>query len=212
MHLGEGLAIFAPMITRRQSLIASLFAIVTLISGANSRAADPASLKVGEFTFKAVDKWKTKEVPRMMSQGGFTLLTSDGTKTIDADFYHFGAGQGGDLEANVNRWKGQFQPGADGKEVKLERTEVLYGKRKVTYVVITGTFLSGSPMGAKTPQPGSAMIGAILESGEGSVFVKFTGPEKEITASKETFKKLIGTAYPDAPTEAKPAAADEKNK
>ena len=48
-----------------------------------------------------------------------------------------------------------------------------------------------------------AMIGAILESKEGNVFVKFTGPEKDVDASQPAFLKLLGTAYPVPAVEAK---------
>ena len=175
-------------------------------------AADEGALKVGEFTFKAIALWKSKDsAPRPMSQGGFSLPGAEGAKAMDADFYHFGNGQGGDVEANVTRWKGQFQPAEDGTAVKFNREEWLFGKKKVTLVILQGTFLSGSPFGAKTPVPDSAMIGAILESDTGHVFVKFTGPQKQILASRDAFLKLLGTAYADAPTKVKPAA-DEKAK
>ena len=148
-----------------------------------------------------------------MSQGGFSLLSADGAKTIDADFYHFGVGGGGGSDANIARWKGQFQPAVEGGEVKFERKEITFGKRKATLVFIKGTFLAGSMVGPKTPAPGSAMIGAILESEGGNVFVKFTGPEKDIDSNKDAFLKLLGSAYPDPPTEAKPApATDAKGK
>lgn len=161
---------------------------------------EAAPLKVGEFTFKAVDAWKSKDTPRPMSEGGYTKLSSDGKETLSADFYYFGSGQGGDVEANVTRWKGQFQPAADGTAVKFDRKDMTFGKRKVTLVFLKGTFMSGGMMTPKTPMPGSAMIGAILESAGGNVFIKFTGPEKEVDASKDSLIKLIGTAYPDAPT------------
>lgn len=198
------------MRSRRSFLTLGLLTGVSLLCS-QLVMAEEATLKAGDFTFKAVGAWKAKDTPRAMSQGGFSLLTADGKGKMDADFYHFGNGQGGDVEANVTRWKGQFQPAEDGTAVKFSREDWLFGKRKVTLVFLQGTFLSGSPFGAKTPIPGSAMIGAVLESDDGHVFVKFTGPEKEVTASRETFMKLLGTAYPDAPTPVKPAA-DEKAK
>jgi hypothetical protein len=192
----------------RACCFAALTALASSTIVSSAQAEDAVPLKVGEFTFKPVDAWKAKGTPRPMSQGGFSLLSADGTKTIDADFYHFGSGQGGDIEANVTRWKGQFQPAEGAEAIKFERKQYTFGKRKATLVFIKGTFLSGGMFTPKTPQPGSAMIGAILESEEGSVFVKFTGPEKDIDASKEAFLKLLGTAYPDPATEAK--AADAK--
>lgn len=200
------------MQTLRSFLSLCLLTSLSLSFSTPASAADEGALKVGEFTFKAIAPWKSKDsAPRPMSQGGFSLPGADGAKAMDADFYHFGNGQGGDVEANVTRWKGQFQPAEDGTAVKFDREEWLFGKKKVTLVILQGTFLSGSPFGAKTPVPDSAMIGAILESETGHVFIKFTGPQKQILASHEAFIKLLGTAYADAPTKVKPAA-DEKAK
>ncbi len=187
----------------RLLVLTSLTALVTPAFLTSVQAEETAPLKVGEFTFKAIDAWQPKGAPRPMSQGGFTLLTADGKKTIDADFYHFGAGEGGDTEANVARWKGQFQPAEGADAIKFERKQLTFGERKATLVIIHGTFMSGSMFGAKTPQAASAMIGAILESKEGNVFVKFTGPEKDVDASQPAFLKLLGTAYPVPAVEAK---------
>ena len=200
------------MQTLRSFFTLCLLATLGLSLSTPASAADDGALKVGEFTFKAIAPWKSKDsAPRPMSQGGFSLPGAEGAKSMDADFYHFGSGQGGDVEANVTRWKGQFQPAEDGTAVKFDREEWVFGKRKVTLVILQGTFLSGSPFGAKTAVPDSAMVGAILESDTGHVFVKFTGPQKQILANREAFLKLLGTAYPDAPTKVKPAA-DEKAK
>lgn len=196
----------------RSLLSLALFTGVCFCLHLSANAAEDGALKVGEFTFKPNAPWKAKEsAPRPMSQGGFSLPAADGGKPMDADFYHFGNGQGGDVEANVTRWKGQFQPAEDGTAVKFDREEWTFGKRKVTLVILQGTFMNGSPFGAKTAMPDSAMIGAILQSDSGDVFVKFTGPAKQILASREAFLKLLGTAYPDAPAKAA-KAADEKAK
>jgi hypothetical protein len=203
MHLMMKLSTFPRL------LAAAAFAMVTLFSVSLNSASAAESLEVGEFKFKTIEPWKAKSTPRMMSQGGYQVLSSDGKTMMDADFYHFGSGQGGDLEANVARWKGQFKPGDDGTPVKMERKEYTFGKRKMLLVTLKGTFLSGSAMGPKTPVPGSAMLGAILESEEGTVFIKFTGPEKDVESNREGFLKLIGTAYTEA---AKEVVADEKAK
>ncbi len=47
----------------------------------------------------------------------------------------------------------------------------------------------------KTPMPGYAMLGAILESKEGDVFVKITGPEAATLATKEEVKAMVKAAF-----------------
>ena len=43
----------------------------------------------------------------------------------------------------------------------------------------------------RVAQPNSMLLEAILESDQGNVFVKLTGPEKLVKASQDDFRKLI---------------------
>jgi len=52
--------------------------------------------------------------------------------------------------------------------------------------------LSGMPAGPKTAQPNSMLLGAILESPEGNVFIKLTGPMALAKAAKDDFRKMVG--------------------
>jgi hypothetical protein len=64
-------------------------------------------------------------------------------------------------------------------------------KRKVPYVQAEGTYLSGMPGGPKTPQPNTMLLGAVLESESGNVFVKMTGPVGLTKASITAFKQMV---------------------
>ena len=104
---------------------------------------------------------------------------------LDADFYHFGAGQGGSADANVARWKSQFQ---DAKNVKNETRKK--GSREWRLVKIEGTFMKGAPFGPKTPVADQRMLGAIVEDKGGTVFVKLVDDGKKVDAAVE--KAFIG--------------------
>ena len=175
-------------------LIAVALAALTLSSAVRGED-KPVTLKVGSLTFTAAAPWQARPEPRPMSAGGFTLPGKDGAAPVEADFYHFGGGQGGDVEANMKRWQSQFVPGDDGKAVEPQREEITINGRKVHYILLKGTFLSGPAMSPKkTPVPGSAMIGAIIEHDDGSIFLKATGPEKAVLAAKEDLRKLVAAA------------------
>ena len=47
------------------------------------------------------------------------------------------------------------------------------------------------PGGPKTPQPGSKLLGAILENPNGNVFVRMTGPLATVKAADVDFRKMI---------------------
>lgn len=178
-----------------RSLFTAVLLAVTCLS-ASAEEAKVTELKVGSFTFKVSSPWVPKAEPRMMSQGGFTLPGKDGAAPVEADFYHFGAGGGGGIEPNLKRWQSQFKPGEDGKAPVMEREELTVGESKALIVTIKGTFLSGPAMSAtKTPMPGYAMLGAILESKEGDVFIKITGPEAATLATKDGVKDMVKAAF-----------------
>jgi len=113
---------------------------------------------------------------------------TDGAGPAEVTFFHFGAGQGGGVQANVDRWVGQF---ADA--TSSSRAEQI-GKTPVTFVEAAGTFSSGMPGGPTTPMTGYAMRGAILQNAEGDVYVKMTGPEAVIKTAAPAFEKMVRAA------------------
>ena len=103
-------------------------------------------------------------------------------------FFHFGAGQGGTVQANVDRWFKQFSNGST--EARAERV----GNTTVTFVKAFGTFSSGMPGGPMTPLKDYALNGAILESPGGDVYVKMTGPQAVVKRAEPALDKMIREA------------------
>ena len=93
-------------------------------------------------------------------------------------------GAAGGVEANVNRWRKQMGLEAiDSAQVAaLEKIPMFGGQA-------TFTDFSGSYQGMRDPEPkpGSRMLGAILELGEMSIFVKMVGPEELVGEQRERF-------------------------
>ena len=150
-------------------------------------AADaPATFKVSEFTFQRPATWDWVETTSAMRKAQLKVTDAKTKDSAEVVFFYFGAGGGGGTKANVDRWLGQFQ---DASKPKTE--EVIIGKTKVTYVQTEGTYLSGLPSGAKTSMPNHALLGAIVEGEEGSVFIKLTGPKALAKSAEADFKKMI---------------------
>ncbi len=108
--------------------------------------------------------------------------------------YFFGQGQGGSVQANIDRWKGQFAQPATPKIAN----RVIHGL-KVTTIDISGTYSGmAGPMGGAAPaKPGYRMLGAIVENPGGNVFLKFAGPAKTIAANQAKFEQLLGSFEKD---------------
>lgn len=98
----------------------------------------------------------------------------------------------GGLEANLNRWKDQFQRDADSPEAK-ESTLSVDG-RDATLVEAFGTFRD--TFGGGQPQRNWALLGAVipLKSTGGAYFVKLTGPRETLEASRDTFVQFVESA------------------
>jgi hypothetical protein len=113
--------------------------------------------------------------------------------------YFFGSGQGGGVEANLERWIGQFLQ-ADGKPSKgaakiAKRT--IHGWQ-LTTVDVSGAYTGMGGPGAQggSAMPGYRMLGAIVEGPQGSIFFKFTGPEKTVAANQAAFDKMLDSLAP----------------
>lgn len=103
--------------------------------------------------------------------------------------FYFGEGQGGTIDANVQRWFAQLDPEPGAR--KNEKKETQVGGVKVTLVSAEGTYSSGMPGGPTTPKKGYALLGAIAEGPKGAVFFKLTGPKKTVAAASKDFDALV---------------------
>ena len=124
---------------------------------------------------------------------GIPAEEGDGEDAECAVFY-FGPGQGGTVEANIQRWYTQFeQPdGRPSSDVARLREDDINGI-KVIVIDLPGTYLSSvGPMSPeKVKKPDFRMLGVIIEGPEGPVFFKLTGPEKTVARAEEEFESLV---------------------
>lgn len=99
-------------------------------------------------------------------------------------------GAGGGLVANVNRWRKQM--GADPfseEEVNALPTKPLFGQ-PATFLSVDGDF---SGMGAQEKQADYRLLGLILSSDAGAVFVKMTGPRELVEKNAAAFDEFTSS-------------------
>lgn len=157
-------------------------------------AADPSSFQVGSFTFKRPATFAWRAVPPGGMRAAWLTVgdTSDPAKGGEVTFFHFGPGVGGGVDANIQRWVGQFTPDKPETKPVIEKAEVK--GVKLTRVRMEGTFASGMPGGPTKPLKDYAMLGVIMESPNGDVFVKFTGPADMVKTASGAFEELVKSA------------------
>ena len=118
--------------------------------------------------------------------------------TAECVIYFFGQGQGGSVEANIDRWKSQFRaPGGKPAEAKI-------GKRSIHGFPVTTIDTSGEYSGIGGPlakdttlKPSYRLLGAIIENPGGNIFIKFTGEAKTMAANQQRFEQLLASFEAD---------------
>jgi hypothetical protein len=113
---------------------------------------------------------------------------------------------GGSKEANIERWRGQFEnPEGESREEK-----VIHGLH-VTIISLSGKFSGGMMPGAmpssplqtsSAPSKKSALLAAIIETEDMPYFFKITGPLATIKSARPAFDAMVASLAPT--TEAAP--------
>ena len=163
-----------------------LFVFMVLVTAA--AAAGPVEFTVGSFTFERPEQWEWVTPTSPMRRAQLSVPGKADTLPAEVTFFHFGAGQGGSVQANVDRWFKQFSDGYT--DAKSEQA----GDTTITFVKAEGTFASGMPGGPTIPMKDYAMRGAILESSSGDVYVKMTGPKEVVKGAVPALEKMVRDA------------------
>lgn len=141
---------------------------------------------VAGIGFAPPKNWKSAKPSNNMRKAQFNASSPSG-KTAEIYFSHFGSSySSGMTKANVDRWMRQFENPL-GEKVNTETIN----KIRVTYAQAHGTFLSGRFGQQKVENPGFAMLGVIIESQNGPIYIKITGPKSAVEANIEATKKMV---------------------
>jgi hypothetical protein len=139
--------------------------------------------------------WKTEANSSNMRAATYSVAPAAGDSApSECVVYYFGQGQGGGVQANLDRWKAQFTTGGKPSDAKTAKRTV-HGLT-VTTVDTSGEYSGmGGPMAkAKSVASGYRLLGAIIEGpNNNNLFVKFTGPAKTVTANQQKFDALINS-------------------
>src|ERR1041385_3385584 len=177
------------MIGMQKPTLLVLLAVVSVFGLSGVAAAQKSGLK---FTVPA--GWVEEERASSMRVAQYKLPRAEGdSEDASLVLYYFGQGQGGSAAANVERWVGQMQQ-ADGtatKDAKEEHFET--NGLKVTTVDASGTYVAETAPGSGTfhNNPGYRLRAAVVETPNGSYFVKLVGPEKTVAQWNESFLSYL---------------------
>jgi hypothetical protein len=139
--------------------------------------------------------WKA-EAARPMRAATYTIPPAPGdTDSAECAVFFFGAGQGGSVEDNLERWRSQML-GPDGKPAQAKIDKRSARGLNITMIDASGSYTGmGGPMaGGSRAVPGYRLVGAVVQGpGGNNVFVKFTGPAKTVAANQPKFEELLAS-------------------
>lgn len=156
-------------------------------------AAPFAAMSADPPKYDVPAEWKPQQPKTPMRKAQFALPGDSGDGEMI--LFYFGQGEGGDVEANLARWKAMFTT-ADNQPVgddacKIERLTV--NDLKVITLDVSGTYREPAMMNPQAPpeRPNYRMLCAIVEMPNGNWFFKGTGPAGTMSRHETAFRKLI---------------------
>jgi hypothetical protein len=167
------------------------------IDGSAARQPMPMGMNrpaVTPVNYAAPTAWQ-KEQPRSnMRSDQYRLPRAEGDAE-DGELAVF-PGLGGGVDANIDRWKGQFST-PEGQPIPPEafiRQTLDVNGLKVTFVDIAGRYDPGMMAGGSGgPKQGFRMLGAVVETPEGEVYFKATGPSTTMANQRDAFLEFLKT-------------------
>ncbi|MFH1572710.1 MAG: hypothetical protein ABIG68_01935 [Acidobacteriota bacterium] len=165
------------------------------------RAHDPAARPAAgapnaPLQFSAPADWVAETPASSMRQAQYRLPRVVGDLEDAELVVFFFQGQGGSVEANIERWIAQFarpdgSPPSDA--ARTERHQV--NGIPITIVEVSGTYMasSGPMLSEVQAKPQFRMLAAVAEAAGGPWFFKLTGPEKTIARWEKSFFTFLDT-------------------
>jgi hypothetical protein len=154
-------------------------------------ANQPASAGTAGIDFDLPAGWQSQPPASSMRIAQAVIPGPGGAG--DLAVFYFGAGGGGTVQANLDRWVNQMDSQGPKPEPETFETNGL----KVTWIEVRGTLQpSGMGMGPTTPQPNSRLLGAVVEGPGGPWFFKATGPDATLAKERDGFLKMLHSVRP----------------
>jgi hypothetical protein len=192
---------------RRFTAGVSFLLVASVVPAAAQPAATDAppegrvfTIAAGGFSLRAPEGWKRVQPKSGIVETEFAIpsegMAADGSPLQSGRMTVMGAG--GTVEANIDRWYGQFtQPDGAATKDRATTKKLELAGCKVTLVDIPGTYKDspGGPFagGAAVDRPDYRMLAAIVETPDrrGNYFLKFYGPAKTVAAHADGFRAMV---------------------
>jgi hypothetical protein len=143
-----------------------------------------------EVEWQQPKRWIAELAQGMRLASYIVPAPHEGGENAQCAVYYFGPGQGGGVDANLERWIAEFQtPGSPKRS-----TREIHGMH-MSQVEVTGVYTAhaGAPGEDTGGKRGWTLLGAIVEGPAGAVFFKLTGPGPTVAAASKEFDGMLAS-------------------
>ena len=161
-------------------------------TAATAATTAPGPPSAGGLTWTAPAPLAARTPKSRMRTAEYGVAGTGGAGDAELTVFYFGAGQGGRVQANIDRWVGQMKD-PDGTPAEATPRERKVGGIGVSTLDVRGTSSGG--MGGAGPREGSRMLAAVAVGPQGPVFFKLIGPEATVDRAEEAFEGLINSLH-----------------
>jgi hypothetical protein len=140
--------------------------------------------------------WTSRPPSSSMRIAEFSLARAAGDKEdASVTVFFFGASQGGNVQANIDRWVGQMaQPdGQPSSKVAKTTTAPTASGLKLSIVDVSGTYVAEVAPGSaeRFNKPGFRQIAVFVATPGGPYFVKCLGPSATIAKWHDSVQAFL---------------------
>ena len=133
--------------------------------------------------------WQSRAPSSSMRLAEYVVPGRDGGAGAEVVVYFFGAGQGGSVDANLARWRGQFS-NPDGGPVAEKITRETSGAFPVTIAEWRGSYARGVGAGG-APRPDHMLVAAVVETPKGALFFQLFGPKGAVEPQVASYLSMV---------------------
>ena len=151
----------------------------------NRETTEAYEASVGGFKFQVPGDWEEKPPKSDVLLGEFSIPGDAGPARLTLS-----SARGG-IEANLDRWRGQFQAGPNDPPPR--QSEIQFDGKDAVLIELNGTY--SDMFGGGKPTRNSSMLGVGASLGETEFFVKMTGPAETVAARRDEFLKFVESAH-----------------
>lgn len=151
------------------------------------------SVSLLDYQATVPSSWQTRTPSSSMRLAEYDV---PGSANAEVVVYYFGAGQGGNAEANIARWTAQFSDPSGGS-LTPRVTTLADTPFTTTVAEFEGSYARGIGMGPgrAEAEPDQGLVAAVVETPAGNLFVQLFGDRAAVASARDDFLAVVESIH-----------------